>query len=429
MFLDFRSIVTKLRHLDWLSLSFQLVLLAIGVVFIYGAGIRIGGAFVSKWYVQLFWIAVGFVIFLICALIDYRKLGEQSWILYLLGVILLGLVISKGVNINGAKSWIRIAGFTIQPSEFAKPATLLFMSWIVTRPGWLESRVPPWLIVGLTLLPPLFLVFKQPDMGTLLVFLPFSFCIAFIKGLRWRWIILTVTTGIVLAPFAFMHLATHQKERIKVFLNEPTSALISIASPYVSSERAKKWNEAYQAFFYPELQEDKSTDTNAKDPAATTQKAKRKARKIDNWNAKQSMLSVGSGGFTGKGFMQGTQYYLGYLPRTVAPTDFIFSVIAEETGFLGCGLVILLLTCIILCSCRTAVLAADEMGMCLALGTAAILTTHSFINIAMTIQVAPIIGIPLPFISYGGSFMISIMTLTGLCQSVHIHRHNLPEFL
>ena len=426
MFLDIRSIISKLQHLDWVSLSFQLALLAIGVVFIYGAGVRIGGAFASKWYMQILWISVGFVLFIACALIDYRKLGEQSWILYLLGIVLLVVVIVKGVHINNAQSWISIAGFTIQPSEFAKPSTLLFMAWAVSRRGWRESHVPPWLIVGVIILPPLLLVIKQPDLGTMLVFLPFSFCIAFIKGLRWRWIILTVTTGLVMAPFAFTHLAPHQQDRIKVFLNEPAAGLISIASPYVSAERVNKWNEAHKAFFYPELQEDKNT-TNTKASASASQKTKGKARKIDNWNAKQSMLSVGSGGFTGKGFMQGTQYYLGYLPRTVAPTDFIFSVIAEETGFLGCGLVILLLACVILCSCRTAVLADDEMGMCLALGTAAILTTHSFINIAMTIQVAPIIGIPLPFISYGGSFMISTLVLTGLCQSVHIHRHILPE--
>ena len=173
--------------------------------------------------------------------------------------------------------------------------------------------------------------------------------------------------------------------------------MIAAATPFVSPEQAKKWNEAHEVFF--------------------------KSKKIDTWNAEQSLLSVGSGGLTGKGFMKGTQYLLGYLPRPVSPTDFIFSVIAEESGFVGSGFVILMIVCVILCSCRTAILAADEMGMCLALGTAAILSTHAFVNIAMTIQAAPIIGIPLPFISYGGSFMFSTLALTGLCQSVHIRRH------
>ena len=397
MFSGYYSSFSKLRHLDWASLFFQLILLAIGLVFIYGTGARLGGGYATKWFKQLLWITGGSFIFMTCALIDYRKLGDQSWILYFLEIVLLVWVIAKGKNINNAQSWIAIGGLTIQPSEFAKPATLLFMSWAITRPGWRNSVVPSWLIAGVILLPPLILVLLQPDMGTMLVFLPFTFCIAFIKGLQWRWILLTALVGALCAPILFTHLAPHQQARIKVFLDAPATSLIAAATPFVSPEQAKKWNDAHEAFF--------------------------KSKKIDTWNAEQSLLSVGSGGLTGKGFMEGTQYLLGYLPRPVSPTDFIFSVIAEESGFVGSGFVILMIVCVILCSCRTAILAADEMGMCLALGTAAILATHAFVNIAMTIQAAPIIGIPLPFISYGGSFMFTTLALTGLCQSVHIRRH------
>lgn len=397
MFFDYREQFSKLRHLDWFSLFCQLLLLTIGVVFIYGTGARLGGGFASKWFKQLLWIGGGGFIFITCALIDYRKLGQQSWILYFLELILLVWVIVAGKNINNAQSWISIGGLTIQPSEFAKPATLLFMAWAISRPGWRNSIVPPWLIAGIIILPPLILVLMQPDMGTMLVFFPFTFCIAFIKGLRWRWIFLVTFIGLLCAPILFTHLAPHQQARIKVFLDAPATSFIAAATPFVSAERAEQWREAHHTFF--------------------------KSKKIDTWNAEQSLLSVGSGGLTGKGFMQGTQYLLGYLPRPVSPTDFIFSVIAEESGFIGSGIVILLLVCVILCSCRTAILAADEMGMCLSLGTAAILATHAFINIAMTIQAAPIIGIPLPFISYGGSFMFTTLSLTGLCQSVHIRRH------
>ena len=120
--------------------------------------------------------------------------------------------------------------------------------------------------------------------------------------------------------------------------------------------------------------------------------------------------------------MKGTQHVLGYLPKSVAPTDFIFSVIAEETGFFGSLLLLLFFASIILCGCRTALLSRDQFGVCLALGTSIIFATHIFINIAMTVQAAPIIGIPLPFVSYGGSFMLAIMCLAGLSQSVHIHQ-------
>ena len=403
MIFDCREPFSKLRQLDWLSIFFQILLLAIGILFIYGTGARLGGGYATKWLKQLLWILGGVVIFLTCTLIDYRKLGQQSWILYSLELVLLVWVLTAGKRINGAQSWIHIGGLTIQPSEFAKPATLLFMAWAVSRPGWRNSIVPSWLLTCIILFPPLLLVLMQPDMGTLLVFLPFSFCTAFINGLRWRWIFLTIITGVVCAPILFTHLKEHQKARIKVFLDAPTTSFIAAATPFVSPERAEQWREAHHTFF--------------------------KSKKIDTWNAEQSLLSVGSGGLTGKGFMQGTQYLLGYLPRPVSPTDFIFSVIAEESGFIGSGIVILLLVCVILCSCRTAILAADEMGMCLSLGTAAILATHSFINIAMTIQAAPIIGIPLPFISYGGSFMFTTLALTGLCQSVHIRRHEHALYL
>ena len=125
---------------------------------------------------------------------------------------------------------------------------------------------------------------------------------------------------------------------------------------------------------------------------------------------------------TGKGYLQGTQHVLGYLPKTVAPTDFIFSVIAEETGFLGAAGLLGIMTCLLLCYCRTALLAGRPLGTFIAMGCAVIMATHAVINVGMTVQAAPIIGIPLPFVSYGGSFMLGTMVLAGLVQNVHIHR-------
>jgi len=118
---------------------------------------------------------------------------------------------------------------------------------------------------------------------------------------------------------------------------------------------------------------------------------------------------------------------LGYLPKTVAPTDFIFSVIAEETGFIGGTIVIGLIACLLLCYCRTALLAGRALGSCVAVGAAVILATHTVINVGMTVQAVPIIGLPLPFISYGGSFMLGTMFLAGLVQNIHIHRRQAYE--
>ena len=143
---------------------------------------------------------------------------------------------------------------------------------------------------------------------------------------------------------------------------------------------------------------------------------------IDDWNARQALNSVGSGGATGVGYGKGIQHTLGFLPRYVAPTDFIFSVIAEETGFVGCALVLLCELGVILLGCRTAFRSQDAIGSGIALGGATLYATHLLVNVGMNVGWMPIIGIPLPFVSYGGSFMIGIMAMAGLMQSVHTHR-------
>ena len=165
-----------------------------------------------------------------------------------------------------------------------------------------------------------------------------------------------------------------------------------------------------------------STEEHAREALADFLKPREGERKRDDWNAIQSLLAVGSGGFAGKGYLKGTQHVLGYLPRTIAPTDFIFSVIAEETGFVGTSMLVGLLAGLLLCFCRTALLARDRLGSFLAVGVMVIFATHIVINIAMTIRMGPIIGLPLPFVSYGGSFMLGTMLLAGLVQSVELHR-------
>jgi rod shape determining protein RodA len=243
------------------------------------------------------------------------------------------------------------------------------------------------------------LIGLQPDYGTALVFVPFTLAVVFAAGLTWRWILLGVAAAAVVLPLAYPRLADHQKDRIKVFLEPPADGAIALLSPLVSDDRQEGLVEAKEHFF------------------------KRSESAVDtDWNAHQSLLAVGSGGMWGKGFMRGTQHVLGFLPRTVAPTDFIFSVIAEEAGFAGAGAVLCAFMGLILCMLRTATLACDEFGTYLACGVAVLFFTHVFINVGMTMQAAPIIGIPLPFVSYGGSFMLGTMVCAGLAQSVHVRR-------
>lgn len=409
-FSHIKTALKLLGKLDRFALFFHVVLLLTGVTFIYGAGVEVGGELATKWYMQLLWIGAGSTLYLFCALVDYRKLAHFSLELYIIGLLLLLFVCIFGKEINGAKSWITLAGgVTLQPSELAKPATLLFLCWAVTHKAWHKSPVPPWLIVSVIIAPPLLLVMLQPDFGTALVFFPFSFAIAFVKGLKWKWIAIGAVGVLFLVPVAFQRLKPHQKARVAVFLEQPAHAVLVAIAPFIPEDKVEKLRERQDEFFYPTI---------------IKNGRKIKTKPHDNWNAQQSLLAVGSGGMTGKGFLKGTQHVLGYLPQRVAPTDFIFSVIAEETGFFGSAMLLVSFICIILCGCRTALLAADELGLCIALGVAVIFATHTFINIGMTVQAAPIIGIPLPFVSYGGSFMLGTMILAGLSQSVHI-RHDM----
>lgn len=391
-------------HLDWIALLLQLVLLVLGVAMIYGIGQKAGGSLADKWLRQIIWIIIGFAVYLGAALIDYRQLGRFSWIFYLLAIISLLAVIPLGSVLNSSRSWLNVPGIgMVQPSEPAKVTTLLFLAWCLSHPSIKSSKIPLPLLAFAILFPPLLLIMIQPDYGTALVYFPFSFVVLFVNGLRWRWIGISMLVGIIFLPLAYTMLKPHQKGRINVFLKAPANFLHVAASPLMSEAGREAWQRHHDEFF-------KDTETLGG----------------GDWNAKQSLLAVGSGGFRGKGYMQGTQHILGYLPRTVAPTDFIFSVIAEEYGFLGSTTVILTLVFLIILACRTAILADNDFAASLVMGGTAILATHAFINIGMNFQAAPIIGIPLPFISYGGSFMVTTMAIAGLVQNVHT-RCQLPK--
>ncbi|MDD3694770.1 MAG: FtsW/RodA/SpoVE family cell cycle protein [Lentisphaeria bacterium] len=392
--------VSLFSRLDYFALTLQVILLGVGVIFIYGTGIEIGGDFASKWYKQLLWIGLGIMVYVASASVDYRLLGKVSAFFYVAVLLLLCSLFFIGATINGSRSWIVLPGLgLLQPSELAKPVTLLFASWVASLPAVRNNNFPAAIPILAVVMLPVFLVCLQPDLGTALVFMPFSVALLLLSGLRWRWFFLGLALLLLALPPAFRLMAPHQKERIKVFLEAPSEALLLAGSPFISEKLEQKLSARKEAFF-----------------------AVKGGGLRDSWNAEQSLLAVGSGGLYGKGYLKGTHHVLGYLPKTVAPTDFIFSVIAEESGFIGSMVLLILFCCLILCYCRTALLARNSFGANLALGAAVILATHIIINIGMTVQALPIIGIPLPFVSYGGSFMVCIMLLSGLVQNVHLRR-------
>ena len=398
--------VRPLARIDKALALFHVALLVIGCVFLYGAGQEVGGDFSRFWLRQLRWAALGSIAFAVVVCIDYHLLERWCWVLYGLGIALLLTVHFAGVTINNARSWLEIpvVGLRIQPAEMAKPSTILAVSWLASKAAAhtvADAFVFP---VLLTVAIPILLISLQPDWGTAFVYVPLALAIVFAAGLRWRWILTGVLLVSVAIPLSFPELRDHQKNRIKVFLEPPYNVAIAVASPVLPDRCEQGLRESAASFF-----------ERAGIPLDT------------DWNSHQSMLAVGSGGRWGKGFMNGTQHVLGFLPRTVAPTDFIFSVIAEEAGFAGACGVVCIFALLIACCFRIASRASDRFGALVAVGVATVFFTHAYINIGMTIQAAPIIGIPLPFVSYGGSFMLSTMICAGLVQSVHVWRREPDE--
>jgi rod shape determining protein RodA len=356
--------------MNWFLLIAVACLLAIGLTFIYGIGQQHGDRFAVVWKSQLMWVIIGILGMLLMATMDYEWLGRLSHLVYLGSILALILVLAIGVEINGAKSWLVIGGKTIQPAEFAKLGLAIPAAWLAARKSVQLTRWQHLLPFVLLLVVPFALVSMQPDQGSAMVLVPIMVGILFVAGIPSRWLVYGALVCALAAPVVYRYvLEDHQRSRIIIFLN----------------------------------------------PASDTSDA--------GWNARQSLLAVGSGGMWGKGFMQGTQYSLGYLPRNVSHTDFIFSVIAEETGFIGSCVVILLEVLILLLCVYIASRARDEFGRNLACGIGMMLCCHVYINVGMTIGMAPIIGIPLPFVSSGGTFMVLTMGCIGILQSIYIRRH------
>jgi rod shape determining protein RodA len=375
-----RQGLANLKRMNLPLLLLVAAAICCGILFIYGTGQQSGGNFASKWWKQLIWVGLGSSCLVGFALIDYRWLGRFAWVIYGLSVLSLILVLIIGREINGAKSWIGLGPFTFQPSEFGKFGVIILVSHLASRPSLDMKRlvhVLPLLAVAAL---PFGLIMLQPDLGSASVIGPITVVILFISGLRLRWLVFCFILGASLVMPAWHYgLRTHQKARIWTFLYP--------LLPVNVQEQHKAPNITHEA-----------------------------------WNAHQSLLAVGSGGFRGKGFMQGTQNALGFLPRTVAPTDFIFSVVAEETGFVGSTLLVGIFWGIMMACVLVAIRAPDCFGRNIACGTGVLLCTHVYINIGMTIGMVPIIGIPLPFVSSGGTFMLFMLSGVGVLQSIYIRR-------
>ncbi|MBR4717560.1 MAG: rod shape-determining protein RodA [Lentisphaeria bacterium] len=353
------------------------LLLTIGMFFVHSTGQQVGGHHVELFNRQCVYLAAGVVLWFIFVMVDYRWIGVFSLLFYPAVIAVLVLVLIYGPVRNNTRRWIDIGPFSLQPSELGKMAVLFSVAWLASFKKVVNINRIRWigLVVLLTVIPFL-LICKEPDLGTAIVLIPLAAAILFAANLHWIYI-LFIAVFCIGGPLIAYHspiLKPYQKKRIDMFLNP-------------ESERFG-----------------------------------------GGWNVIQAEIAVGTGGMTGKGYRNGTHTMLGYLPPKVADSDFIFPVIAEETGFAGTFSLILLYGLLFFSILRTALLAPDLFGRYLCVGIAAILMTHVFINIGMCIRLVPVTGLPLPFISYGGTFLVAMLCYLGIAQSVYAHRND-PSML
>ncbi|MBT9152577.1 MAG: Peptidoglycan glycosyltransferase MrdB [Firmicutes bacterium] len=315
---------------------------------------------------QLQWVLVGQVLLIIVLFFDYQLLVPIKWPIYLLSVALLVLVLAVGVERGGAVRWINIAGFVLQPSEFAKLAIVTTLAITVEHLGRIDSLwkvVLAFLHIGI----PMALIAIQPDLGTSLVFLGILAAVLYVAGITRQLIATVAVSGVLSAPLIWFYgLRDYQRTRLLIF-----------------------W--------------DPSLD-----------------RVGAGYNLMQSIIAVGSGMFMGRGFGQGPQSRNNFLPEQ--HTDFIFSVVGEEFGFLGSVALLAVFFFIIYRCLQTAAVAKDHVGRYLAVGVAAWIAFQVVVNVGMTMGVMPVTGLPLPFMTYGGSSYLALTMGVGLVLNVHL-RH------
>jgi rod shape determining protein RodA len=386
--LQFRA----LKRSNWILLLAMLALVAIGVLFIRSACASRQELIIRGLYrMQIVWALAGLGVFAFTSMLDYRRLLDGVWLFYASAIVLLVMVLVIGEEIYGSRRWLDFFGMNLQPSEVGKLALLLAVAGFLSRPGLDPAR---WqsvaVVLALTALP-LILILKEPDLGTAIVCLPIVFSMLYAGGASLKHFgVLALAGGLVVGVLFGAILVPR-------WMGMDTAGQKAV---FTRVTRLKEYQWKRLVVFV--------------DPASD--------RKGAGYNSWQSAIAVGSGGLTGKGYMRGTQSSLGYLPRTVASTDFIFAVIAEEMGFAGGAVVLGLFAVIIASGMLAAARARDKLGRLIGTGVTAMIFAHVFVNIAMTIGMMPVTGIPLPLVSYGGSFMLCTMASLGLVQSVYCRR-------
>ncbi|HOF40088.1 MAG TPA: rod shape-determining protein RodA [Candidatus Hydrogenedentes bacterium] len=362
----------NLRHLDWVLVVLVGALAYMGLSNMYSASYGYEGAESTSHFArQALFLGVGSLLALALVCVDYRFLVALAPVWYGLALLALLAVLTVGLTVKGGRSWFRLGAFSLQPSEYAKLATIFMLAWYLSRTGPRIQKFQYLILAFIVAAVPSALIAAQSDAGTALTYVPVVFAMVFVAGCRKRHLAAIILVGAALAPVAWMHMQPYQRDRVKTFM-DPTTAPDS---------------EGYQII--------------------------------------QTKIAVGSGQMWGKGVGQGTQTHLRFLPEY--RTDFIFSLLAEERGFVGGTILIALFAGFLIRGLMLSEECREPAGSLLTAGCVAILAFHVFVNVAITIHLMPITGLPLPFLSYGGSFYLTTMMCVGTMLSVRVRKGMFTE--
>jgi rod shape determining protein RodA len=355
---------SRLREVNGVVMYVILALCALGIAMLYSAS----GAHVWPWAgAQAIRLVIGLTAMLIIAITPMRRLMSLAYPIYGLLLMMLVLVEIAGVVGLGAQRWVSVGIFTLQPSELMKLGLILaiaryFQSVQLESARHLYLLIAPVIMMAM----PAILILLQPNLGTATITLFIGFVMCFMAGIRWYYFAGAITAVAASLPIGWQFLHDYQKRRVLTFL-DPTA-----------------------------------------DPLGA------------GYNILQSMIAIGSGGMFGKGLTQGSQGQLDFLPEK--QTDFIFTMLAEELGFAGSVMLLTLYGVLIVFALTIVVRSRHAFGRLVAAGVASMLFAHIFINMAMVMGMIPVVGVPLPFLSYGGSFLIATLAACGLLLNAHIHK-------
>ncbi len=360
-------------NFDWMLLAILIVIGSLSVINLYSATYSIRSVGGSQIYLkQMCWYGIGFLVLLLMTTFDYHALDRFAYPLFFASLILLAASLKMGKVAYGAQRWLSLGYFSVQPSEMVKVSLVIvlakYFSELERRDGYrLRDLVRPVILLAI----PFVMIVLQPDLGTALMVLIASLSIMLFVNVNWRSILVFLSAGVLSAPFSWLMLEQYQKKRIVTFLR-------------------------------PDL-----------DPLGA------------GYHVTQSKITIGSGLLWGKGFLKGTQTRLNFLPQQ--HTDFSFSVFAEEWGFAGSLMLLLLYLFLILWCLNIARNSKDKFGTLIVVGIAALVFWHLAINVSMVTGLLPVVGIPLVLFSYGGSSVVSTMAGMGLVMNISMRRFMFHE--